>query len=145
MAWLVRTNRFPRPLLITSLASIGLVLGLLAHIGKGGSVVHGLTFTNFAVFFACSMLVLAQWGNQTWTKNPVGLALCKVGLISYSVYVVHFPIVYLMVPLRTLFGPSPMSQMASFFVTGFPTILIAGCAMYLAVERWSMHRASLIR
>ena len=145
LAWLVRTNRFPRPLLTISLALVALVLGLLAHIGKGGSVVHGLTFTSFAVFFACSMLVLAQWGNQTWTENPVGLALCKVGLISYSVYVVHFPIVYLMVPLRTLFGTNPMSQMASFFVTGFPTILIVGCVMYLLVERWSMVRASLIR
>jgi peptidoglycan/LPS O-acetylase OafA/YrhL len=131
--------------LTTSLASIGLVLGLLAHIGKGGSVVHGLTFSSFAVFFACSMLMLAQLGNQTWLSNPIGLALCKVGLISYSLYVVHFPIVYLMVPLKNLFGTTPMSQMGSFFVTGFPTILIVGCAMYLLVERWSMLRTSNVR
>jgi peptidoglycan/LPS O-acetylase OafA/YrhL len=145
VAWLVRTNRFPRPLLTTSLASIGLLLGLLAHIGKGGSVVHGLTFSSFAVFFACSMLMLAHLRNQTWSSNPIGLALCKFGLVSYSVYVVHFPIVYLMAPLRTLFGTSPMSQMVSFFVTGLPTILILGCSMYLLVERSSMERASLIR
>ena len=145
VAWLVRTNRFPRPLLTTSLASIGFVLGLLAHIGEGGTVVHGLTFSSFAVFFACSMLMLAQFGNQTWSSNPIGLVLCKVGLVSYSMYVVHFPIVYLMAPLRNSVGTNPMSQMASFFVTGFPTILFVGCAMYLLVERWSMVRASLIR
>jgi peptidoglycan/LPS O-acetylase OafA/YrhL len=145
VAWLVRNNRFPGSLLTMSLALFGLVLGLLAHINRGGPVVHGLTFTCFAVFFACSMLVLARLRNQTWTNNPVGLALCKVGLISYSVYVVHFPIVYLLAPLKYLFGTTPMSQMASFFVTGFPTILIVGCAMYLLVERWSMLRASLIR
>jgi peptidoglycan/LPS O-acetylase OafA/YrhL len=145
VAALVRTNIFPRPLFTISLASIGLVLGLLAHIGRGGNVVYGLTFSSFAVFFACSMLMLAQFRNQTWSSNPIGLALCKVGLVSYSVYVVHFPIVYLMAPLKSLFGTNPMSQMASFFVTGFPTILIVGCAMYLLVERWSMLRASLIR
>ena len=145
VAWLVRTNRYPRPLFTISLASIGFVLGLLAHIGKGGNVVHGLTFSCFAVFFACSMLMLAQLRNQTWSSNSVGLVLCKVGLVSYSVYVVHFPIVYLMAPLKGMFGITPMSQMASFFVTGFPTILIVGCSMYLLVERWSMLRASLIR
>ena len=145
VAALVRTSNFPIPLLTISLASIGLVLGLLAHIGKGGPVVHGLTVSSFTVFFACSILLLAQWKNDTWTKNPVGLALCKVGFVSYSVYVVHFPIVYLMAPLKSMFGTTPMSQMASFFVTGFPTILIVGCAMYLLVERWSMVRASIIR
>ena len=145
VASLVRTNRFPKPLLTITLALIAFVLGLLTHIGKGGPLVHGLTFASFAVFFACSMFMLAQWRNQMWTNNPAGLALCKVGLVSYSVYVVHFPIVYLMVPLKNLFGTSPIMQMASFFVTGLPTILLVGFVMYLLVERWSMARASTIR
>lgn len=145
VAWLVRTNSVPRPLLTVSLASIGLVLGVLAHIGKGGNVVHGLTFSSFAVFFGCLMLMFVQFRNQTWLSSPIGLVLCKVGLVSYSIYVVHFPIVYLMAPLKSLFGTTPISQMASFFVTGFPAILIVGCAMYLLVERSSMVRASLIR
>jgi peptidoglycan/LPS O-acetylase OafA/YrhL len=145
VAWVVRTNRIPRLLLTISIASIGLVLGLLAHIGKGGAVIHGLTFSSFALFFACAMLMLSQLRNQTWSSNPIGLVLCKIGLVSYSIYVVHFPIVYLMAPLKSLFGTTPMLQMASFFVTGFPTILIAGCAMYLLVERWSIVRASLVR
>lgn len=144
VAWLVRTNGFPRPLLTVIVGLIAIVLGLLAHIGKGGNVVHGLTFSSFAVFFACSMLMLAQWRSEIWASNPIGLVLCKVGLVSYSVYVVHFPIVYLMVPLKNLFGTTTMSQMASFFVTGFPTIMIVGLVMYLLVERWSMLRASLI-
>lgn len=144
VAWLVRTNSFPTPLLTVTVGLVAIVLGLLAHIGKGGKVVHGLTFSSFAVFFACSMLMLAQFRNQIWLTNPITLLLCKVGLVSYSIYVVHFPIVYLMAPLKSLFGTTPMLQIASFFVTGFPTILIAGCGMYLLVERWSMVRASMI-
>jgi peptidoglycan/LPS O-acetylase OafA/YrhL len=145
VAWLVRTHRFPRPFLTMSLALVGLLLGLLAHIGKGGPVIEGLTFTSFAVFFACSMLFLAQIRDKIWSTNPISITLCKVGLVSYSVYVVHFPIVYLMAPLRSLFGSSPMLEMASFFATGFPTILVAGLVMYFLIERRSMVRSTKVR
>lgn len=145
VASLIKKNSVIPITLILFVASVACVFGLLAHIGKGGQLIHGLTFTTWGVTFGALILVLSRSNGVLWTGNPFGKLLCNTGLISYSVYVVHFPIVYLFVPLNNLFGTSPMHQMGSFFVTAFPVILIAGFVLFLTVERWSMHRSSNVR
>jgi peptidoglycan/LPS O-acetylase OafA/YrhL len=145
VASLIKKNSVIPIALILFVASVACVFGLLAHIGKGGQLIHGLTFTCWGVVFAAVILLLSRSNGVLWTGTAFGKLLCSTGLISYSVYVVHFPIVYLFVPLKNLFGTSPMQQMGSFSVTGFPVILIAGFVMFLTVERWSMHRSSNVR
>ncbi len=145
VASLMKKNSVIPITLILFVASVGCVFGLLAHIGKGGQLIHGLTFTTWGVTFASFILLLSMSNGVLWTGNPFGKLLCNLGLISYSVYVVHFPIVYLLAPLNNVLGTSPMLQMGSFLFTGFPVILVTGLVIFLSVERWSMIRSANIR
>jgi peptidoglycan/LPS O-acetylase OafA/YrhL len=145
VASLMKRNSVIPITLILFVASVGCVFGLLAHIGKGGQLIHGLTFTSWGVAFATVILLLSRSNELVWTRNPIGKLLSNTGLMSYSVYVLHFPLVYLLAPMKNLFGTSPMLQMASFFVTGFPAILVAGLVLFLTVERWSMAQSANVR
>jgi peptidoglycan/LPS O-acetylase OafA/YrhL len=145
VASLMKRNSVIPIALTLFVASVGCVLGLLAHVGKGGQLIHGLTFTTWGVTFASHILLLSRSNGVLWAGNPFGKLLCNTGLISYSVYTVHFPIVYLLAPMNNLFGTSPMLQMGSFFVTCIPVIFVAGLSFFLTVERWSMHRSANIR
>jgi peptidoglycan/LPS O-acetylase OafA/YrhL len=145
VASLLKKNSVIPISLILFVASVGCVFGLLAHIGKGGQLIHGLTFTTWGVAFAALILLLSRSNGVLWTDNPFGKLLCNMGIVSYSVYVVHFPIVYLLAPLNNLFGASPMLQMGSFFFTGFPVILVIGLALFLSVEKWAKKRSLEIR
>ena len=144
VASLMKRNIVMPITLILFLASIGCGFGLLAHNGKGGQLIHGLTFTSWGVTFAMVILLLSRSNDLVWTGKPFGKLLCNTGLISYSVYAVHFPIVYLLTPLNNLFGTSPMLQMGSFFVTGFPVIVVIGLSLYLSVEKWAIKKSSLM-
>ncbi len=144
VASLIKTRTAIALPLMILLGAVGCVLGLLAHLGKGGQLIQGLTFTTWGVTFAALILLLSRSNGVLWTGNPFGKLLCNTGLISYSVYAVHFPIVYLLAPLNNLFGISPMMQMGSFFVTGFPVILVIGLSLFLSVEKWAIKRSSLM-
>jgi peptidoglycan/LPS O-acetylase OafA/YrhL len=130
--------------LILFVASVACVFGLLAHIGKGGQLIHGLTFTTWGVTFAALILLLSRSNGGLWTGNPIGKLLCNIGLISYSVYVVHYPIVFLMISFKSLFGVSPMLEFAAYMLTGLPVTIICGLALFCTVERCSIGRASRI-
>lgn len=138
-----RNSVLPIPLILV-LAFVGIGFGLLAHIGKGGQLVHGLTFTSWGVTFAMVILLLSRSNELVWTANPFGKLLCNTGFISYSVYAIHFPIVYLLTPLKNLVGTSPLLQMVSFYLTGFPLIVVIGLLLFLSVEKWAIKKSTLI-
>jgi peptidoglycan/LPS O-acetylase OafA/YrhL len=145
VAFVMKSNRFYVSPIVFVMCSFGFVLGLLAHVSKGGPIVRGLTYSTWGVAFACSILVLSRLKDSLWITNPIGKALSAIGTISYSVYVVHFPIVCLFVPLKNVFGVSPIREITAFCLTGFPVILIVGILLHISVERWSMLRASAVR
>jgi len=144
VASLIKTKTAIPFTLLILVGVMGCALGLFAHLGKGGHLIHGLTFTTWGVTFAAIILLLSRSNGVLWTGNAFGKLLCNTGLISYSVYAVHFPIVYLLAPLNNLFGTSPKMQMGSFFVTGFPVILVIGLLLFLSVEKRAIKRTSLM-
>lgn len=70
----------------------------------------------------------------SWWVRPLSF----VGLISYSLYVVHFPMMLAMEPIFSARVTGPYQGLLLFTVTGLPVTLLVATAMYLLVERWSV-------
>jgi peptidoglycan/LPS O-acetylase OafA/YrhL len=138
VAAIMRTGQsYSRPLVAIIMAISGIV-GLTSHFGKGGHVVSGLHYTAFGLCFACVMLLLSNYDGAAIDKNPVTRTLCGLGLISYSVYVVHFPVMLILQHYNHVFGSTPMLELAAFTVIGLPAVIAVALGMFYGVERFSI-------
>jgi peptidoglycan/LPS O-acetylase OafA/YrhL len=97
------------------------------------------TMHNLGELFALlGFFCIVNWSLRC--QVPTGLrdraadCLAWVGRISYSVYLVHVPLVYILVE-RLPMGSSPVAWLARYFVYG-GLALLGGYAFHLGVERW---------
>jgi len=86
-----------------------------------------------------SLVILASRLEQTGVLNHRCLApLAWVGLISYSVYVIHFPVMLMLKPLVNPLLHGIISSFCWAGAIGVPIILANGFLLYLLVERYSV-------
>ena len=88
----------------------------------------------FALAFFCVMNWCVQPANSRLFRNPVAIGMSYIGRVSYSVYLVHLPVIFALeryIP----FGLSPADWLARCAVY-ISASLAAGMLFYLLVERW---------
>jgi peptidoglycan/LPS O-acetylase OafA/YrhL len=101
-------------------------------LGPVGTLLWGTCFASLVVM-ACRMED-RQVFHKAWLAP-----LAWVGLISYSVYAIHFPIMLL---LKPVVAPLLITGVAASFawatVIGVPALILAGAVLYLLIERYSV-------
>ena len=63
----------------------------------------------------------------------------RLGLISFSVYVVHFPIMLAMQPFMASYLHGPIQSILLFTITGLPLTLAIGIVLFYVVERHTLN------
>jgi peptidoglycan/LPS O-acetylase OafA/YrhL len=113
-------------------------LGGLGHISKGGAVISGLGYTAWGMTFSIVIVLLSKVRNEIWDSNPVTKLVSRIGLISYSMYAIHFPIMLILERYKNLFGTHPLQQLSAFMLIGFPSVLVASLLLFHFVEKRSI-------
>lgn len=67
----------------------------------------------------------------SWVSEP----LRRLGLVSFSFYVLHFPIQLMLAPYAARFITGPIQGLLLFTVTGLPVMILAACGLFVLVER----------
>jgi len=88
----------------------------------------------FALAFFCVMNWCVQPANTRLLRNPIAIGVSCIGRVSYSVYLVHVPVIFAL-ERYTTFGLSPADWLVRCAVY-IPVSLVAGMLFYLLVERW---------
>ena len=63
----------------------------------------------------------------------------RIGLMSFSIYVVHFPIMLAMQPVMASSIHNPIQAILIYTVTGLPITLALGFLLFLFVERYTLN------
>jgi peptidoglycan/LPS O-acetylase OafA/YrhL len=97
--------------------------------------------------FAVGAFAMVNWalqreGSQGW-RSPLSLATAALGRISYSVYLIHIPILALL-ETYVPFGHSEGDWIVRYAVY-LPIIVIVGNGFYWTVERWFISMRPRIR
>lgn len=132
-------------LLVATLAGLSLLLRLVVHLGTdrmnvppwaAWHVAEGMLWTTVLL-----LLLVAPLRSKRLLSNPV---LAALGIISYSLYLVHYPIVFhILYPLES----PPGMHLASW---DLPTLAAVGGAIVLSVAvstatYWLIERPFLVR
>ena len=113
-------------------------VGGLGHISKGGAVISGLGYTAWGITFCIVIILLSKVRNNLWDSIVVTRLVSRVGLISYSMYAIHFPIMLVLERYKNVFGTQPLQQLSAFMLIGFPSILVASTLLFQFVEKRSI-------
>ena len=88
----------------------------------------------WGVIFACAIVLLARVPDHIFERRGLSAALVWVGTISYSVYLIHYPIIHWVTP-GMLHLPQNGAAAMAFDVGRVGLILALGYAFHLAFER----------
>jgi len=99
------------------------------------SLLRILYFIAWGQLAATSILV-GHYTTQRWRWiSMIAKPLEWLGLISFSFYALHFPIMFAIEPYVQPFVTGPTQGIMLFLITGFPVMLAAACGLYWGVER----------
>ena len=101
--------------------------------------IRHLSMIAWGLVGACLVIALID-AHRRYGRIPRFLIpLQRIGLISFSLYVVHFPIMIAMGPyvVRDIHGP--LEAVGLFTFTGLPVTLILAWLMFLFVERYTLN------
>jgi peptidoglycan/LPS O-acetylase OafA/YrhL len=134
----VKKGQSVRPLPLLTLAIVCGLIGGLGHIARGGPIISGLGSTVWGITFCIVIILLSKLNNEIWDSNPVTKLVSRVGLISYSMYAIHFPIMIVLERYKNVFGTQPWQQFSAFMLIGFPSVLLASLVLFQLVEKRSI-------
>jgi peptidoglycan/LPS O-acetylase OafA/YrhL len=134
----VRQGKSIRTLALGALTVVCTCIGALGHISKGGPVISGLGYTAWGIAFCIVIIMLSKVNNKIWDSNPVTKLVSRVGLISYSMYAIHFPIMLVLERYKNVFGTHPLQQLSAFMLIGFPSVVVASLVLFQLVEKRSI-------
>jgi peptidoglycan/LPS O-acetylase OafA/YrhL len=134
----VRQGKSIRTAALGAVAIVCTCIGGLGHISKGGAVISGLGYTAWGITFCIIIIMLSKVNNEIWDSNPVTKLVSRVGLISYSMYAIHFPIMLVLERYKNVFGTHPLQQLSAFMLIGFPSVLVASLVLFHLVEKRSI-------
>jgi peptidoglycan/LPS O-acetylase OafA/YrhL len=134
----VRQGKSIRTAALGAVAIVCTCIGGLGHISKGGAVISGLGYTAWGITFCIVVILLSRVKNEIWDSNPVSKLVSRVGLISYSMYAIHFPIMLVLERYKNVFGTHPLQQLSAFMLIGFPSVLVASLVLFHLVEKRSI-------
>jgi peptidoglycan/LPS O-acetylase OafA/YrhL len=134
----VRQGKSIRTVALGAVAIACTCIGGLGHISKGGAVISGLGYTAWGITFCNVIILLSKVDNEIWDTNPVTKLVTRVGLISYSMYAIHFPIMLVLVRYKNVFGTHPLQQLSAFMLIGFPSVIVASLVLFYLVEKRSI-------
>jgi peptidoglycan/LPS O-acetylase OafA/YrhL len=141
-ATFARPNRWAVPAMIT-LLPLACIVCVMVHTSRGPAWLRALDTTAWAVVGGAVLMIAGRLPHWLFTGfHPLGW-LRWLGLISYSVYVVHFPITLITDRYASLFGSHPAIQLAGFFMLAFPIIIVCAIALFWLVERHSIPRVRM--
>jgi len=116
---------------LTLPVTVALNTGIADRLGAPafiGTTVAGITFAALVVF-------LANFRNSIFAgKNPLGV-LNRIGVISYSVYLLHQPIILLLNPWAQSLKLGIIPTFGLALVTSFPLALLMGWLFFTFIER----------
>ena len=113
-------------------------VGGLGHISKGGAIIGGLGYTAWGITFCIVIILLSKVRNEVWESNLGTRLVSRVGLISYSMYAIHFPIMLILERYKNVLGAHPLQQLSAFMLIGFPSVLLASLVLFHLVEKRSI-------
>jgi peptidoglycan/LPS O-acetylase OafA/YrhL len=134
----VRQGKSIRTAALGAVAIVCTCIGGLSHISKGGAVISGLGYTAWGITFCAVIILLSKVNNEIWDNNPATKLVSRVGLISYSMYAIHFPITIVLDRYKNVFGSQPMQQLSAFMLIGFPSVIVASLVLFQLVEKRSI-------
>jgi peptidoglycan/LPS O-acetylase OafA/YrhL len=140
-----RAVKLRRPLAALALVALGAFV--LLAIAEGSEWVVAQFFWMDLLFGlgVAALLALMHGGGLAPARRVLASRLALfVGLFSYSIYLIHAPILALL--LKYVFGPMDLSQLATFGVTlafGLPLILAFTYGFHLAFEAPFLRNRSL--
>jgi peptidoglycan/LPS O-acetylase OafA/YrhL len=134
----VRQGKYIRTAALCAVAIVCTCIGGLGHISKGGAVINGLGYTAWGITFCVVIILLSKVNNEIWDSNPATKLVSRIGLISYSMYAIHFPILIVLERYKNIFGLQPLQQLSAFMLIGLPSIIIASLVLFHLVEKRSI-------
>ena len=137
-AYLVKSKTSINKTILFSAAIACFCIGVLGHTSRGGPVLAGSCYTSWGLFFCIVIIGASRVRQNIWEDNPIYKTISRVGLVSYSMYAVHFPIVLMLDNYKNTFGNHPLKQLLAFCMIGFPAILLATLVMFHFIERRSV-------
>jgi peptidoglycan/LPS O-acetylase OafA/YrhL len=134
----VRQGKSIHTVALVGVALVCTCVGGLGHISKGGAVISGLGYTAWGITFCIVIILLSKVRNEIWDSNPVTKLVSRVGLISYSMYAIHFPIMIILDRYKNVIGTHPLQQLSAFTLIGFPSVVVASLVLFYLVEKRSI-------
>ena len=141
----VRHGRSVPTVALITVAIVCSCVGCLGHISKGGSIVSGLGYTAWGITFCIVIILVSKASNDLWDRNLVTRLVSRIGLMSYSMYAIHFPIMLVLERYKNVFGTQPLQQLSAFMLIGFPSVLVASLVLFQLVEKRSIPTVRLQR
>ena len=139
----VRQGKSIRILALMAVAIVCICIGGLGHISKGGAIIGGLGYTAWGITFCIIIILLSKVRNEVWESNLGTRLISRVGLISYSMYAIHFPIMIVLDRYKNILGTHPLQQISAFMLIGFPSVLVASILLFQLVEKRSIPQVRL--
>lgn len=136
----VAVRRVPVGVLLVLMAS-ALVAALE---GKGRLATVDGNAMCWAVVFTCALLAMAR--RPAARLNPVGSPPLRwLGTRSYSLYALHFPVLWLVCAMAASAQLSQHGRLLVMLLVGLPMSVVVASVGYLAVERPSLRKARAVR
>jgi peptidoglycan/LPS O-acetylase OafA/YrhL len=123
------------------LAGVALAGFAAVRAGSGNGIVHDLATSVGA--FAILMLCLNAGGATVRVLSRP--ALVRVGIFSYSLYLIHAPVLHLLDLALDNAGVDPNIQFGLLVIFGFPVILLVAYGFHCVFERPFMRGANPVR
>ena len=139
----VRQGKSIQTVAMIVIATASACVGGLGHISKGGGIIGGLGYTAWGITFCIVIILLSKVRNDVWDSNFVTRLVSRVGLISYSMYAIHFPIMIVLDQYKNILGTHPLQQLSAFMLIGFPSVLVASILLFQLVEKRSIPHVRL--
>lgn len=120
----------------------GGALAVILYAAWRGPVESGYLFNAiWLIGFAGLVFTLFFAPSNAWYNVPAWKPIRFIGSFSYSIYVVHFPLIFLLYTSVFMALPwSPELKGIGMLIAGLPLACVAAWLMYRRVERWSLDR-----
>jgi peptidoglycan/LPS O-acetylase OafA/YrhL len=137
-ARLVRTPRpIHRPAAIAAFA-VTLPLAVVSLTGRGPALLSATGTLFWGVCFASLVLMASHFESRRVFRHVAWAPLAWIGLISYSVYAIHFPVMLIAGQVLDVKLDNIGGGFARVTLVGIPIVVGSGYLVYLMVERFSV-------
>jgi len=130
-AWLLRQQNIRQPTLLLT-AGAFVLLACIVYAGWAGQA-SKITYVSAGLGSTLALLGAAELETQGRLRTPRWLAF--LGDASYSIYLIHFPVVSTVGRIAFRLDPQPRLPLGVWMLLMFATGTIAGCLLHMFVER----------